>query len=53
MYAIAKKFKWQSKNFKNIKKLKLEKKLKNILEILGFFVYIEQVKFQVASFNSN
>ena len=32
--------------------LKLEKKLKNILEIL-FFVYIEHVKFQQASFNSN
>ena len=34
--------------------LKLEKKTKNILEILlVFFVYIEHVKFQEASFNSN
>ena len=32
--------------------LKLEKKLKNILEIL-FLGYIEHVKFQEASFNSN
>ena len=33
--------------------LKLEKKLnKNTLELL-FFVYIEHVKFQEASFNSN
>ena len=32
--------------------LKLEKKIKNILEIL-LFVYIEHAKFQKASFNGN
>ena len=33
--------------------LKLEKKLKTILEIMFFCVYTEHVKFQKASFNSN
>ena len=38
----------------NSNTLKLEKKLKSILEILFFLsVYIEHVKFQEASFNSN
>ena len=49
LYAIAKVLKWQSSHTDN---LKLEKDLKPILELL-FFVYIEHVKFQKASFNSN
>ena len=47
---IAKVLEWQSTP--NQQFLKLENKLKNTLEIL-LSVYIEHVKFQEASFNSN
>ena len=39
-------------NLHQINNFKVGKKLNNILEILGFFVNIEHVKFQEASFNS-
>ena len=50
IYAIAKKIKMAIYIKSTI--LKLEKKVKNILQIF-FIVYIEHVKFQEASFNSN